>query len=92
MTPNNSISIEIPKNVIDSLRVLSPDRRQQVFDFVEFLSQKQENIADEHKVESVDIKKNRRQRLLGLHSGKGWVSDDFEEPLADEFWDEGTLV
>jgi prevent-host-death family protein len=25
-------------------------------------------------------------RVLGLHDGEGWISDDFNEPLPDEFW------
>ena len=25
-------------------------------------------------------------RILGLHAGKTWVSDDFDDPLPDEFW------
>jgi hypothetical protein len=27
-----------------------------------------------------------RQRKLGLHFGQAWVSDDFDDPLPDEFW------
>lgn len=26
------------------------------------------------------------QRILGLHTGSWTVSDDFDEPLSDEFW------
>ena len=25
-------------------------------------------------------------RILGLHQGQGWMSEDFTEPLPDEFW------
>lgn len=25
-------------------------------------------------------------RVAGLHAGMGWVSDDFDDPLPDEFW------
>lgn len=25
-------------------------------------------------------------RVAGLHAGMAWVSDDFDEPLPDEFW------
>ncbi|MCE5182088.1 MAG: type II toxin-antitoxin system Phd/YefM family antitoxin [Betaproteobacteria bacterium] len=28
----------------------------------------------------------RKQRVFGLHRGEFWVSNDFDEPLADEFW------
>lgn len=27
-----------------------------------------------------------KPRIAGLHAGMGWVSDDFDEPLPDEFW------
>lgn len=26
------------------------------------------------------------KRKTGLHEGQGWMSDDFDEPLPDEFW------
>ena len=26
------------------------------------------------------------QRIAGLHSGAVWLSDDFDEPLPEEFW------
>lgn len=26
------------------------------------------------------------KRIAGLHEGQGWVSDDFDDPLSDEFW------
>lgn len=25
-------------------------------------------------------------RVIGLHEGKGWISDDFDDELPDEFW------
>ena len=27
-----------------------------------------------------------KQRVAGLHAGMGWVSDDFDSPLPDDFW------
>lgn len=27
-----------------------------------------------------------QQRVLGLNRGEIWMSDDFNEPLPDEFW------
>lgn len=26
------------------------------------------------------------QRIAGLHEGEGWMSEDFDDPLPDEFW------
>ena len=28
----------------------------------------------------------KQPRVLGLHEGKGWISEDFDKPLSDEFW------
>ena len=28
----------------------------------------------------------KRKRILGLHPGSMWMSDDFDAPLSDEFW------
>ncbi len=28
----------------------------------------------------------RKERVAGLHAGAIWTSDDFDEPLPDEFW------
>lgn len=27
-----------------------------------------------------------KPRVAGLHAGLGWVSDDFDDPLPEEFW------
>lgn len=27
-----------------------------------------------------------RSRVAGLHKGEGWISEDFNDPLPDEFW------
>ncbi|MBL8165181.1 MAG: DUF2281 domain-containing protein [Anaerolineae bacterium] len=27
-----------------------------------------------------------KERILGLHPGAIWTSDDFDDPLPDEFW------
>jgi Protein of unknown function (DUF2281) len=81
-------SVEIPEDVLTSLSILSLDRRQQVFDFVEFLAQKQRVPICEQQVVSGN---STTARVLGLHAGKGSVSDDFDEPLPDEFWDLETI-
>lgn len=28
----------------------------------------------------------KKERVLGMHPNSIWVSDDFDEPLPDEFW------
>ena len=29
---------------------------------------------------------SKKERVLGMHPGSIWVSDDFDDPLPDEFW------
>jgi antitoxin (DNA-binding transcriptional repressor) of toxin-antitoxin stability system len=31
-------------------------------------------------------RKLKKERVLGLHAGKMWISPDFDDPLPDEFW------
>jgi antitoxin (DNA-binding transcriptional repressor) of toxin-antitoxin stability system len=34
----------------------------------------------------VPIPSSGRKRVLGLHRGTAWTSEDFDEPLPDGFW------
>ncbi len=38
----------------------------------------------------VPIETSTTQRVAGLHEGMAWTSDDFAEPLPDEFWMENS--
>ena len=71
VVPNEVVS----EQLLVALQRLSPDRCQQVVDFAEFLVEKM--------VEPVVVKP---PRILGLHAGQVWMSEDFDEPLPDEFW------
>lgn len=42
-----------------------------------------EHLQPEPKDAEVDLT---QPRILGLHPGAIWTSDDFDEPLPDEFW------
>ncbi len=33
-----------------------------------------------------DTASHKTERIPGLHAGKIWISDDFDDPLPDEFW------
>jgi len=37
----------------------------------------------------VPIGNDDQQRVPGLHAGTGWISDDFDSPLPDQFWVNG---
>ena len=89
MNAKNLTSMEIPENVVNFLSEMSSDQRQQVFDFVEFLAQKQKNSVCK---QEIAIENSETERVLGLHVGQGWVSDDFDRPLPDEFWSTETIL
>ncbi|MBD2771716.1 DUF2281 domain-containing protein [Iningainema tapete] len=67
--------VDTTSELITKLQTLPPQQQQQVLDFVEFLAQKY-NQAPEIK----------KKRVMGLHKGKIWMSDDFNDPLPDELW------
>ena len=55
---------------------------------VDSLSPEQKRVLREHidtetTQNEVDLSK---PRILGLHPGAIWMSDDFDDPLPDEFW------
>jgi len=60
----------IDQSVIEKLQQLPAAQQQQVLDYIEFLAQKY-------------IKpKTRKPRVAGLHKGKVWIADDFNDPLS----------
>ncbi|OKH39657.1 hypothetical protein NIES2119_05145 [[Phormidium ambiguum] IAM M-71] len=72
MTSRSSYST---RNFLIKLQTLPPEQQQQVADFVEFLAQKYSHTPQQ-----------KSGRVLGLHKDMGWMSEDFNAPLADEFW------
>lgn len=38
------------------------------------------------RVEAVQEPPQQQERILGLHRGEIWMSDDFDDELPDEFW------
>jgi hypothetical protein len=76
MTTEVASSSLIADEMAILLQNLSPDLRQQVFDFADFLARRQD------KTEVV-----KRKRIRDLNRGAVlWISDDFDDPLPDEFW------
>lgn len=76
MTTEVASSSLIADEMAILLQNLSPDLRQQVFDFAELLARRQD------KTEVV-----KRKRIRDLNRGAVlWISDDFDDPLPDEFW------
>jgi hypothetical protein len=64
------------ETILEKLRELPETQQQQVLDYIEFLAQKYPKPQP----------RSQKPRVAGLHRGKGWVSDDFNDPLPPEYW------
>jgi hypothetical protein len=69
-----SQTLDITETLIAKLQTLPLEQQQTLLDFAEFLAQKH---AQPQPVQ---------QRVLGLNQGEIWMSEDFNDPLPDEFW------
>jgi hypothetical protein len=67
------------KKIEENISVLPPQMQAEVVDFAVFLREKWEK---QNKAENVQSK----ERVLGMYEGQGWISDDFDDELPDEFW------
>jgi mRNA-degrading endonuclease RelE of RelBE toxin-antitoxin system len=67
--------VDITSELIAKFQTLAPEQQQQVLDFVEFLAQKYAQTP-----------KPPEKRVFDLHKGEIWMSDDFNDPLPDEWW------
>ena len=63
--------------ITDKVKDLPPEKQQEILDFVEFISNKYHQDKGKES-------KPKKKRILGLHKGKVWMSDDFNEPLPPE--------
>ncbi len=65
---------DVVENVLSKFQELMPENQQR-------------QIQSREKSRSVEIEQSPlQQRVFGLHQGMGWMSDDFNDPLTDEFW------
>jgi hypothetical protein len=53
---------------------LPPSLQKQVYDFASDLIAQEKLVA------------TKKPRIMDLHKGQVWMSEDFDEPLPDEFW------
>ena len=72
-----SQTINIAETLVAKLQFLSPEQQQTLLDFAEFLVQRHTQPEQAQQAQ---------QRVLGLNQGEIWMSEDFNEPLPDEFW------
>ncbi|MCT7968557.1 DUF2281 domain-containing protein [Laspinema sp. D1] len=73
---SSSSTQSLIESAIGQLQQLPPQQQQQVLDYIEFLAQKY-------------IEPQAPQpRVPGLHRGKVWMSEDFNDPIPAEYWSE----
>ena len=59
----------------DLIDRLPDDLKKEVYDFAAFLLEEQ-----------MKKQTSQKPRVMDLHKGQVWMSDDFGNPLSDEFW------
>ncbi|ALJ68113.1 MULTISPECIES: DUF2281 domain-containing protein [unclassified Synechocystis] len=70
-------TIELSESVFKKIQVLSPENQKQILDFLESIT-----------ANSDETQEKKATRISGLYQGQGWISDDFNDPLTDEFFSE----
>jgi hypothetical protein len=72
------------------LQSLSSEQRRQLFDFAEFLAGRRDQSDSVDQPERSEGEKktglSMPPRIFGLHAGQAVMSDDFDDPMPDEFW------
>jgi hypothetical protein len=69
-----SQTVNITEAILEELKNLPPEQQQQILDFVEY-------IAEKYAKSQLNESQPPKKRIAGLHKGKGWISEDFNEPL-----------
>jgi Protein of unknown function (DUF2281) len=70
-------TIDLTEIIVNKVKDLPLEQQQEILDFTEFITQKYANNLTEKN-------KSNKKRIAGLHKGKIWMSDDFNEPLLPE--------
>jgi hypothetical protein len=65
---------KITESIINKLQEIPLDKQKQILEYVEALTEEKEPLSFPKK------------RVFGLHQGKIWMSDDFNQLLPDNFW------
>jgi len=72
-------SLNIPEDILNTLVVLSPEQRHQVFDFVRFLSQQQKSDAWQQSTEVATKRRKPHPDLAGKMQILGNIIDTIPE-------------
>ena len=71
------MSAALKQKLAEMFDALPSETQAEVIDFVEYKLQKQQKQAK---------KRNDKPRIAGLNRGQIWMSEDFNDPMPDEFW------
>lgn len=74
---------EITEKIITKLQTIPLDKQKQILDYIDSIL-KQSALSSERPPLSP------KKRVLGLHQGKIWMSNDFNDPLHNDFWNFNT--
>ena len=70
-------------DVVKHIQTLSPDLKQEVFDFIDFLQVYRMPDADNNDSTELSKKIQKKRRQAGSLKGGVIFADDFDEPLED---------
>lgn len=70
---------KITDKIITKLQTIPLEQQKQILDYID-------SIVKESSLTSEKSQSSPKKRVLGLHQGKIWISDDFNDPLPDDFW------
>ncbi len=75
---NAAVKENLMEKMSEMFNELPVDTLAEVVDFAEFLREKERRKQTEAQP--------KKERVLGMYDGQGWISDDFNDELPDEFW------
>ena len=67
---------KITEKIITKLQTIPIGKQKQIIDYID-------SILEEYSLTSEKSQLSPKKRVLGLHQGKIWMSDDFNDPLAE---------
>ncbi|WP_017293829.1 DUF2281 domain-containing protein [Geminocystis herdmanii] len=73
-----NLTIDLTATILTKIKDLPLAQQQEIIDFIEF-------IRDKHTKDLVEKNKYPQKRIAGLYKGKGWISEDFNQPLPPDF-------
>ncbi len=77
------MSTEIFDQVKENIKQLTASEKAALVQYL--LSQETQLMSKNPLENEIESKNKEEKRVFGLYPG-GWISDDFNEPLPDEFW------